>query len=285
MTMQAYEYATIRYVHDPAAGECLNIGVLMLVSGEEEIFFQSKFEQRYSRLSEAFSAFDGESYRKFVHRIQVQVDRACNKLNQSDLFTPNQVSLAVLLREIFPDPGMSFQHGPALAGITEDPASELDHLFFRFVSSQYDKEQVINRDDEAVWNTFRDPLKQHRVLEKLVEKTFTADEFEYSFQHAFKNGKWHVLESVSFDYVRAEQLKLKATNYLGIATALYGNPEIGKMYLLLGRPSREAHMRQYERAKRLLREHLQLPHELVEEQDAEQLAADVSKFMAEHPPD
>lgn len=144
---------------------------------------------------------------------------------------------------------------------------------------------VENRNDEAVWNTFKAPLKARRVLDKLVEKTFTEDEFEYTFPHAFKNGKWHVLESASFDYVRPDQVKQKATNYLGIGSALRKNPEIGKMYLLLGKPTRESHLKQYERAKRLLSEHLQIEHELIEEQDADGLAATVAGVMEDHPPE
>lgn len=285
MNMRPYEYAILRYVHDPVANECLNIGVVLLARIDEKVFFDSRFEQRYGRLSEAFSGFDGESFRRFVSRIQNQVDRSCSKLNESSLFQSQTPSMEGLLNEMIPDPGMSFRFGEVCAGITDDPSVELGQLFYRFVTSQCEREQVHNRNDEAVWNTFKAPLKAHRVLDNLVEKTFTADEFEYTFPHAFKNGKWHVLESASFDYVRPDLVKQKATNYLGIGSALSQNPEIGKMYLLLGRPSRESHLEQYERAKRLLSEHLQIEHELVEEQDAEGLATKVAKFMDEHPPE
>ncbi len=285
MKTQPYEYATVRYVHDPVAGECLNVGVLLLSASADKTFFDAKFEFKYARLSEAFAGFDGDHYRRFLYRVEVEVERINDRLNESALFPENLPTLDVLLGNLFPDSGMSFQCQTGLAGITHDPASELEHLFARFVSSQYEKEQISNRDDEAVWNVFRQPLRIHRVLERLVPKTFVADEFEYTFLRAFKNGKWHVLQSASFDYIRTETLKDKATNYLGIGSALSNNPEMGKLYLLLGRPTRESHMRQYERAKRLLAEHLQVEHELVEEQDAERLAATVAQFMKEHPAD
>jgi hypothetical protein len=285
MNMQPYEYAVLRYVHDPIANECLNIGIVVFARGGEKVFFDSRFEQRYGRLSEAFSGFDGENFRRFVNRIQRHVDHSCTKLNESDLFQTQVASLGGMLNEIITDTGMSFRFGEVSSGITDDPSVELGHLFYRFVTSQCEKGVVDNRNDEAVWNTFKAPLKAHRVLDKLVEKTFTADEFEYTFPHAFKNGKWHVLESASFDYVRADQVKQKATNYLGIGSALSRNPEIGKMYLLLGKPSRESHLKQYERAKRLLSEHLQIDHVLIEEQDADELAATVAGFMEEHPPE
>ena len=285
MNIQPYEYAVLRYVHDPIANECLNIGIVFFARDGEKVFFDSRFEQRYGRLSEAFSGFDGENFRRFLSRIQRHVDHSCTKLNESLLFQSQIPSLSGLLKEIIPDPGMSFRYSEVFAGITDDPSVEMGHLFYRFVTSQCEKELVDNRNDEAVWNTFKAPLKALQVLDKLVEKTFTEDEFEYTFPHAFKNGKWHVLESASFDYVRADQVKQKATNYLGIGSALSKNPEIGKMFLLLGKPSREAHLKQYERAKRLLSEHLQIEHVLIEEQDAEKLAETVAGFMEEHPPE
>jgi|ERR1039458_9628873 hypothetical protein len=285
MNMQPYEYAVLRYVHDPVANECLNIGVVVFARSDQKVFFDSRFEQRYGRLSEAFSGFDGENFRRFVSRIQRHVEHSCTELNQSVLFQSDIAPLGGQLREMVPDPGMSFRFSEVSAGITDDPLAELGHLFHRFVTSQYEKGLVDNRNDEAVWNTFKAPLKSYRVLDKLVEKTFTEDEFEYTFPHAFKNGKWHVLESASFDYVRADQVKQKATNYLGIGSALSKNPELGKMFLLLGKPSRESHLKQYERAKRLLSEHLQIEHVLIEENDAEELAATVAAFMEEHPPE
>ena len=283
MNMQPYEFVVLRYVHDPVADECLNIGVVVLSRSAEGVFFDSRFEQRYSRLSEAFAGFDGENFRRFVSRIQRHVDLLCTKQNESLLFQSDAPTLEALLNEIVPDRGMSFRHSAVGSGIADDLSAELGHLFHRFVTSQYERVEVATRNDEAVWNTFKTPLKAHQVIDKLVEKTFTADEFEYTFPRAFKNGKWHVLESASFDYVRADQVKQKATNYLGIGSALSRNPEMGKMFLLLGKPLREAHLVQYERAKRLLSEHLQIEHELVEEQDAEALAAKVARFMEEHP--
>ncbi len=283
MNMRPYEYTVIKYVHDPVAHECLNIGVLVLSVNDDRVFFDGRFEQRYGRLSEAFSGFNGENFRRSVSRLQRQVDRLSTHLQQTQLFTAEPPSLGELIKELIPDPGMSFRNGEVNGGITDDSAEELGRLFHRFISSQYEQKQGSNRSDEVVWNTFKNPLKAHHVLDKLVEKTFIADEFEYTFNHAFKNGKWHVLESASFDYVDAESLKRKATNYLGIGTALARNPEIGKMYLLLGKPSREAYLEKYERAKRFLSENLQIDHELFEEDDAEALASRVARFMEDHP--
>jgi len=284
MNIQPYEYAVLKYVHDPVAGECLNVGVV-LISPQQEVFFDGRFEQKYSRLSGVFSHFNGEYFRQFVSRVHRQVEQIAKEINGAPLLGASSILLEQHLKELLPDSGMSFRFSEVRAGITENPAEELSHLFFRYVTSQYEKEISTHRDDEAVWNTFRTPLKAHNVLSRLQEKTFAKDDFEHTFNRAFKNGKWHVLESVTFDYVRAEQLTEKATRYIGLATALQNNPEMGKLYLLLGRPVHESNIKHYERAKRLLSKHLPVEHVLVEESDAVELAVSVAKFMEEHPPE
>ena len=52
MNTQPYEYVTVRYVHDPVADECLNIGIMLLSVTPEETFFAAKFDSRYGHLSE-----------------------------------------------------------------------------------------------------------------------------------------------------------------------------------------------------------------------------------------
>jgi hypothetical protein len=280
--MEPYDYAVVKYVHDPAAGECLNIGIVLFAPGQS--FLRVKFDHKYQRLSDAFSGFDGEHYRRFIYRIESVVEKLSKEIVAGGLFEKT-FELRPLLHEIFPDTGMSFQTGPIMAGITHDAEAEVEHIFSRLVTSQYEKEQVSNRDDEAVWDVFRAPLKKYHILERLQPKTFNAGDLEYAFSRAFKNERWHVLQSASFDYVRADSLKDKATTYLGIGTALARNSEMGKLYLLLGRPTRGAHLKQYESAKRLLSDHLQIDHELVEEDSAEQLAASVAEVMKQHPSD
>ncbi len=280
MNIQPYQYVVVRYVHNPAVGECLNVGVILCCRNAN--LMDAKFDSSYGRLSKAFARFEGEHYRRFVNRLSLSVERLADKLRAQELF-PEAYSFEAVLQNLMPDAGMSFQLGEVLAGITHDPASELEQIFARFVSSQYEREQSPIRDDEAVWNVFRQPLKHEEILERLQPKTFRAEDLEYSFERAFKNGRWHVLESASFDYIRPESLKNKATQYLGIGTALANNPEMGKLYLLLGRPTRKNHIKQYESAKRLLSDHLQVEHELVEENEADKFAKDVAAFMKGHP--
>ncbi len=61
-----YTYCVLRYVHDPAAGEALNVGVLAYAPSEHWVARQ--IEQRYARLSATFRGFNGHQYRAASRR-------------------------------------------------------------------------------------------------------------------------------------------------------------------------------------------------------------------------
>ena len=104
---------------------------------------------------------------------------------------------------------------------------------------------------------------------------------ELDFEHAFKNERWHVLQPVSLDYARPESLQEKAMRCLGQASVLEGNPELGRLYLLLGAPLQPSHREAYEKAKRLLHK-MPVEHEVVEEDQAEEFARRIAECVREH---
>jgi hypothetical protein len=109
----------------------------------------------------------------------------------------------------------------------------------------------------------------------------TTPEVEVKFNHAFKNEKWHVLQPLSMDYKRKENIQNKATRWLGNAVALEATPELGTLYLLLGPPVLETHRVAYTKAKNLLHK-IKIKHELIEENEAENFADEISEYMRKH---
>lgn len=63
-----YTYCLVKYVHNPAVGEMLNVGVLMCAPSVS--FVAAKFNHYYERLSSTFAGFDGEHYREIVSNIE-----------------------------------------------------------------------------------------------------------------------------------------------------------------------------------------------------------------------
>ncbi len=273
-----YTFRVIRYVHDPAVGEMLNVGVLLYAPADNYLGF--KFEPLYSRLSTTFVNFDGENFRRYINRMEVALQRMSERVQPSlDLYKPPQ-SMDALTRLIFPDTGGSFQPGTVLAGITDDPAVELEIIFERMVTSQYKREPKIRRDDNDVWTVYQRRLPIE-VRRQLKEKTFETKEFEATFPHTFKNGKWHILEPVSMDYADSGTIQKKAVDWLGNGLALQGHPDLAKMYLLLGAPQNEAYRGRYNRAKDLLHK-IPVPHEIIEEDAAADFAKHITDYMREH---
>lgn len=280
MKQLQYTFSVIRYVHDPVAGEQLNVGILLC--GAEEPFLGLMLEYHYERLSSTFVDFDGEHYKRVLRQLETAVanlgKRPTGSLIQLDepLADVGQV-IALLM----PDRDTSIQFGTMLAGITDDLDRELKHIYRRMVSSQYETHKGEKRTDEEVWRVYQSSLMRQHVFSRLKPKVFSTEDYTLKFDHAFKNERWHVLEPVSLDYVRPEGLQDRATKILGQATALEDNPEIGKMYLLLGPPKKKEHQAAYTKAKHLL-EKIPIEHELIEESQADRFAREIAIYMAEH---
>jgi len=276
-----YTYCLIKYMHDPAVGEMLNIGALL--SAPTVSFIGVAFNEHYERLSRTFVNFDGEHYREIVGEIERRVQKLVPRRDESSLFPISEAPETVEqgIRLIAPDRGLSIQFGPMLAGLTDEPESELSHIFDQSVISQYPQKNRRGRDDQEVWHRYRRSLHEKRIDIYLEPKVFTSDSYEYRFEHAFKNENWHVLKPVTMDYAHSQSIQERATKVFGEASALEGNPEIGTYYILLGEPQLESHQAAYTKAKNLLNK-IAIKKEIIEEDAAEDFAAELARYMEEH---
>jgi hypothetical protein len=281
VTKVPYTFTVIRYIHDRAAGEMLNIGVLVYAPAAQFIGF--RVEPRFERLSRAFSAFDGDAYRRTLKRLGDSIDQLQKRWSLLPELRELPNDARGVLKLIWPDADLSFETGSVLAGLTTEPLTHVvDELFARMVSSQTPgRPDAERRTDEEVWTVYQRSLRERRISHLLAPTTFSAPEFEITFDHAFQNELWHVVQPVSMDFVRAESLQHKATRWLGNATALRGHPKLGKLYLLLGQPQLESHRGAYAKAKDLLHK-MPVEHMLVEENDAAAFADQLAVFMREH---
>ncbi|HYM59766.1 MAG TPA: DUF3037 domain-containing protein, partial [Thermoanaerobaculia bacterium] len=64
MTKMSYSFCVLRYAHDPIAGECLNIGVLLVspLAG----FLGVRLEYDCERLSATFAMFDAVRFKEVL---------------------------------------------------------------------------------------------------------------------------------------------------------------------------------------------------------------------------
>jgi len=281
MITTPYTYSVIRYLHDPATGEMLNIGVILCAPAARVI--EARLEFRYERLSDAFVDFDGEHYRKTLQQFTQVLDILRERLSATTLFdlwdiSSNAQSIA---KQIWPDMDLSFQIGEVMAGISDDLSNTIENLFHRMVTSQYQRLTQERRTDDDVWSVYQKPLVRRHVISNLRPTVLTTPEVDVKFAHAFRNEKWHVLQPLSMDLKRREYIQNKAMRWLGSAVALEANAELGTLYVLLGPPSIETNRSAYIKAKNLLHK-MPIKHELIEEDESEDFADHISAYMREH---
>jgi hypothetical protein len=276
-----YTFSLIRYVHDPIAGEALNVGVLL--SSPAGSFLDVKLEYRYERFSAAFARFDGERFKQVLRHFAGAISDARDTRVTPLLFaSDSQMSTSAEIgRRIWTDLGTSFRVSDAMGGVGENLPAILDDLFERFVTSQYERQQPDHLSDDQVWSRFRGQLSSV-VTHHLRPKKFETADYVIQFDHAFQNERWHLLQPVSMDYSKAALMQEKATKWLGAAINLQESTEAakGKFYFLLHPPESHKDRDAYVRSKNILHK-IPLQHEIFEESQAAALSEELLSHIKE----
>jgi hypothetical protein len=278
MTHQPYSYVVLRYVPDQGAGEGLNVGVV--IYSEQARFLGHRIDLRYERLSRAFAKFDGPAFRRAAANL-VNVFRATERhFTEAPLLVGDR-PFTDWLRALMPDAGGSLSFTPPRHGITDDLKEEVAVLFGRMVESQKGQsDESPRRDDAQVWRTYAHALPQ-AVTTHLKSKSFSTPSVKVEFEHAVKNGAWHVIQPISMDFKQPESMQRKASQWVGTAVGLQGTPDLGTIFFLLGEP--DGHRKAYDRAKALL-DQAPVNHEIIEERDASRFSRKLLALM-EHKPE
>ena len=283
--LKTFEYSILRYMHDVGAGESLNIGVVIYC--KEASYLDVRINHRIKRLSDAFATFNGDQYRRVVAQFERFIEQkaeAMRRNNEPDVLLPSEdkpENLERLLRSIWFDPDVSYQYSGILPGVSDDFESDIDNLYYRFVLMQSEENRRQKRDDETVWQVYQDSLRREKISSVLTERSFPVGEFDFRFKHTFRNGSWQVLEAVSLDYAEKAGIRNRVAKLLGDTKLLAVGSDLGKVYLLLGKPSNPDYMGAYQNALRYLAS-MELPHQIIEEDHADEFAKELSEYMKKH---
>jgi Protein of unknown function (DUF3037) len=276
-----YSFSVLRYIHDPATQEFVNIGVALFSSDVK--YLKAICTQNYGRISQLFQKqLDGQKFRQLSRFIQDRIWAIGREYSESLPFE-SLTGIDQILPMILPRDDSAIQFSRAGVGITEDLDATLQELYERFVN-RYAAQNIARRSDDDVWKVFKEQLDRAQVTDRLRPKRIVAPNYEYDFQRSWKNESWHVFEPVSFDMVEGSSMLEKANRWVGRATGLMDSPEPFEMHILLGQPQDQRLRETYIKAQNLMNK-MPCRKEFVQESDAadfaQNVAADVKRHEAE----
>jgi hypothetical protein len=273
-----YTYAVLRYVHDIAAGEFMNVG--LVVWAADNCSIRAKFKPTYSRLKKAFPTLNGEAYKLRLRAIQARFD-ALRRQSEGQLAFDSGKKLDELLQAVLPKDDSSLQWSPPGSGLSKDLDATVASLYSRFVTKFDEPVSHERRKDDDVWREFKTSLDRRNLTRYLAPKTIESDDDEVRFEHAWKNGTWHCYEPLSLDLASASSIKEKAHKWLGQITSVReGHSEPFKVFFLLGKPREVELIQAYEQAQHIL---TKTPNaEVVDESEAEAFSERVASEIEEH---
>ena len=267
MKRESYTYTILRYRHDPVAGEQINVGVVLYAP--DSGFLGVQIRKAYGRIKKVFPDVNGYLLRQDLQRIESAFVKLSKTRETNDLLSRKNNALTFAHKIIDIDDS-SLVWSTIGSGTTSDPVQTLENLHFRFIA-QYDQDTQSRRADADVWKPFRDRLLERRIADIFQAKTIRSTRNEVEFEHAWKNGKWHCIQPLSFDLATEDGIQEKAARWVGQMVGLSKSTEEFKPYFLVGGPSSPDMQRAYERALEFLGD-APLAPEIVQETELDQFA-------------
>jgi hypothetical protein len=253
----------------------LNFGVLLLCPAAK--YFNVRIEERYGRLSQAFPGFDVAGHRRTIRELKQETWRVQSRI--TSLLEEVDMTLENTQAALLSDPYLSVQFGPRIVGLTADPQRELDWHFQTLVGDQQPPLPRRNRSDDEVWSVFHGPLAKSGIASHLGPHRVETPDFEIEFDHAVKNGAWHLFQPISLDLASPDSIREKVQRWVGAGVGIQSASNVGTLYFLVGKPKSEGLADAYRRGMSLL-ERIPGPDvQIIEEQNAERFANEIASQL------
>jgi len=275
----AYSFVVLRYVHDVAIGEFINVGVVLYAPKAN--YIGGLCNTRYGRVSKMFGDIDGDYFKGLMRYIETRFEELGNRLRNELPLVEIPGDILQIAKNILPSDDSSLQWSEAGGGQTENPAKTLEDLFERIVARYEVRAQRTSREDGDVWRVFKKEFEARHVLSQLQPKRIIARDYDYEFEHAWKNNNWHVYEPVSFDLMEADSILDKANRWLGRIMTLRDSTDKFKLHMLLGEPLLEKHRASFLKAENILNK-MPGEKEFIREHDAEKFSEALAAEILSH---
>ena len=277
MNLEPYSFCFLRYIHEPLSGEFANVGVLLWAPKSQTLLFQGT--EKFSRLSKFFADFHKEDYRNMMKRIQTRFTELSDELRESSLelvLGEKPESARDLAINVIPVDSAALQWSLSSGGLCESPEKEMRLLFEGQIENHYNVLDSFRRDEAKVYSeVYRQAFVREAVKKHLRKHKIEAPLASHEFENAWKNGKWNVYQTLSFDLIKPEDIRQKAYRWHAEAGFLSQSPEAHQLHFLLGEPQGGRNERAYSDARKILASFQKVT--LVEEDEAEDFGNSLEK--------
>jgi hypothetical protein len=241
---------------------------------------------RYGRITDAFYNANKDEYVSYVKKLMRRFDNIGDEIeetSQQDMFEENHDGIEAILRTYLRKES-SYQYSDPASGIAlpsiESLEETFDRLFEEYVNKYVKKTEKRSRNDEEIWReVFRPKIANldKKILNRFTAKKIKTSIDELEFDYSWKNGRWHLIQPISFDLVMPGYIREKAQKFLGKNVLLNKSDEITHLYVLLGKPvdKGEDVNRSYDVAKDILSPNgfeYKYDLDIIEEDEAEDFA-------------
>lgn len=228
-----FEAVVLRYASDPRSGELLNLGVALYCPGRK--YLDCRMSKSVQRIVGAFPNTDFVILRRTAQAVEEFCSTHAAQLRNELPLLPTG-ALDSLVGRLLPPMDSGFQVSAPIVGITANPEKLLGELFESYIG-RYSKDEAASkgRSDADVWSTFAAKAGVPKM------KSFEVrSPLDWTFKHAWKNGTWNAVETVSLDLLDHKKIKVRAAERGGIYRAISPFRVNLKLYVLVGLPTEQS---------------------------------------------
>lgn len=276
--MLSYQYQLVRYIHDRATSEFVNVGVVIFYP--ETRYIKSCFIGKYGRVSNFFSEVNGH----YLISVLKQFEKAINDISDKpkDISFPYH-NISEITLSILPKDDSALECSEVKYGIGIDINTAL-HTLFEILVNKYSHEiEEDKHDDKYVWkNVYKKYFDQYEITKKLKSHSVQTMNDVIEFDKSWKNGIWHCYQTLSFDLKSVDNIKNKVYKWSGILNALEKSEEELHIHFLTVKSSKHKSIQKFIDDTFNQRLSKTLEVSLVKEDDAEEFVINVKKDILEH---
>ncbi len=266
--MTKYEYITLKYRHDALTGEFVHVGLALF---SEDRYLRAYFNSRFTRIKQLFGAIEKSNHKELTGYLQRRFNKISTEVG--DQLPTMQKGLKEIAHSILPPDDSAYQWSKVQSGFTLNAEEEAKHLYERLVCRYENKRDKTRRGDEEIWSIFNKELREASLSVHLTEKELESSNYSFKFQKTYKNGRFHLLEALSFELEDISAITEKAVKWRGRASALQ-EAEAHEFWFLIGNVKDEKRKKEVIKAVNIL-SHIKAPTRFIYEENKEEL---VSKF-------